>query len=123
MAIKDVNYSKTFISKTEYANLGTSESPRTRYFQNISDEDRNFREKVIQKFGHFGVVDLMRDNFGSDGKQIYTFGFNGIPSPIESDQNNEYASVVNIRKSGEENFLDDFCDLELFLVREGFQKS
>ena len=48
--ITEIQYSKDFISKTGYKPAGNHGYPPESFYQQISDDEQNLREEVVEKF-------------------------------------------------------------------------
>jgi hypothetical protein len=126
---KKVEYSKRFISKTDSEDISHHGSPEWRYFQTINDEDIKLRKLIIDKFAlksKISTYGWSGEAEGFDGKQQYKFGFNAdFPEKpeTEGEKNVNYSSIVGIIKAGALEELAKECDLEKFLLNEGFKRK
>ncbi len=131
MAVKTVNYSRTFLSVTDSYDISHHGSPIYEDYQTISEEDRKLREDLHQKFslydkneGHDELFNLpRRTSFGFDGKQAYHFSINGSPETSEKDRKKENKYTVNITvvKAGDSNIIQTPSDLEICLMEKDFR--
>ncbi len=129
MAVKEVKYSRTFLSKTTEVDVGHHKSEWASA-QGLNDEDANIRYQIRQMFefdrggGSMHGSDLKM--FGFDGKMQYSFSISGHPrkeaDPLKSIP---YQTEVYIRKAGSgesvAHNIDSASDLELFLLNNKFE--
>lgn len=130
MAIRTVNYSRTFLSETGSYDISHHGSPIYEDFQDICEKDRKQRENLHKKFsfwdkndGHDGLHNLFRrTSFGFDGKQMYYFSITGSPETSEKDRKKENKYQVNITvvKTGDSDIIQTPSDLEICLMEKDF---
>ena len=129
MAIKEVRYSRTFLSKTDQTDTSYHGSPTYVDYQEISEEDKKIRKEAEREFGfevRHSKFGSSKEMFGFDGTMQYFFSFSGHPPEKEDRSKNIlYQTEVYIRKAGSsENVahnVDSASDLELFLINNKFE--
>ena len=116
MAIKEVKYSKKFLSQTGYEDISHHGSPKWRHFQKTGKEDEKFREEIVSKYAlsKNGEINYY-DYFGFDGNQQYKFWmsekFSKKLQKYNIKENGNYSTHINITKAGNGNSLEKLCDL------------
>jgi hypothetical protein len=130
MAVTEVKYSRTFLSKTGQTDTSYHGSPTYVDCQEISEEDGNIRKQMEHDFGfevrHKGSGNYDREIFGFDGRMQYSFRISGHPKQEkDSSKNIPYQTAVNIKKAGSISDIidDELSDLERFLKNKGFLQS
>lgn len=127
MAVKNYEYSKKFTTVTDYHDVSRHGSPEMKPHQENSPGDIEMREQIIEKFGHFKLEGRFNSGnyFGSDGTVNYTFNFS--VRFLENDKNPKknisYETYINLKKSGDEQRLDELSDIERFVLEKGFEKT
>jgi hypothetical protein len=129
-AIKnEIRYTKEFLSKTDYNDKSHHGSPQWESYQTINEEDIKFRKLLLESFvlkSDINIYYWKGEGEGFDGKQQYIFRFYsefpGIKE-TERDKNVNYNSGVAIKKAGALEEITKDCDLETFLLSNGFKKE
>jgi hypothetical protein len=133
MAVKEIDYSRMFVSRTDKRIYKTDKShafysgtPACEERQVQSDEDKSIREEMERKYGlKSGTEEFGERTTGFDRQFLYSFWVDTkglISLGITSPKNIEYPVHVHIKKSGSEEDLDQPSDLEIFLLEKGFCK-
>jgi len=131
VVVENIIYSKEFLSNTNEEDV-SSHGPSEGYFQEIGKADLRCRNKIINRFAINDFVRLLEDGYcekeryGFDGKFLYSFNFSGGPKTLEKnpEENVNYFSNVIIKKSGSEKiYPKSLCDLEEFLIEQGFNSK
>ena len=127
MAVRVVDYSKTFLSKTCSIDISHHGSSMYEPCQGISEEDKELRENLYKQFSFYnkrGNPFNQRTSFGFDGKQIYHFEIKGEPETLSDNptKRNKYDVNIGVVKAGDYQAIQDSSDLELLLKKEGFKE-
>lgn len=124
MAVKEVKYSRTFLSKTTEVDVGGHHKSEWASAQGLNDEDANIRDQIQQMFEFDREGGGMRGSdlktFGFDGKIQYSYRISGHPREEDPLKSIPYQSEVYIRKAGSIDTLDNPSDLERFLIENKF---
>ncbi len=120
MAIGHSKYSRTFTSQTEKTDISSHGSSEWEDYQEISEEDKEIRKEINEKFG----FDLKENaGRGFDGKVLYFYRISdNLCSLEESSQNIEYQTKISLQKAGNKKDLSSWSDLEKFLIKNGFKQ-
>jgi len=140
MAVKRIKYSREFESVTSQENVAICGSPVYSPRETHSEEDLRLREKIITKYS-LNPLEKIKDNQlihctstnkdidertyqGSSQFHNYIFQIWGNPQRFKkgaTDKTGPYQTIVSISKSGRESDLETLCDLESFLIDNGFK--
>jgi hypothetical protein len=130
MVVNKVVYSKEFLSQTGWNDISHHGSGNWIPYQKINDKHSKLMENIIKEFAIKSNINLyyfsQKEAEGFDGRQFYTFDFGAdFPEQKEEDRENNvnYSAIVNIKKSGKLEELSKTCDLEDFLIKEGFKET
>ncbi len=131
MGIVKLKYFRDFSSKTEYVDDSHHGSPDWVPYQTLGTKDRQLREICFENFAldermvrydsHLDINEKI--GLGSDENCQYKFEINGGPMSESKDGKKrvDYTVVVKIVKSGGRSAIKKTCDLEKFLISEGFK--
>jgi hypothetical protein len=116
--MKKVIYSKESLSATDYEDISTHGSPNFVPFHVIAKEDKDLMDQITREFNLFNGV-------GFDGRHLYRFKIYGKPkiSEEKSEENINYKTSIHIEKVGAQSLKPSLCDLEIFLIENGFNKD
>jgi hypothetical protein len=110
MAVREAEYSKSFVKTMREERII------------LDEEDCRIRDEINSRFGfHYDSERGIGEGF--DGKIWYSYKIeDNLRSSQESSQNGGYQTTVQVRKTGAENEICFWSDLEKLLVKEGFKE-
>jgi len=90
----------------------------------LATEDKKLQEKIKENYAHSKNYQ-QNEHEGFDGNYQYNFWFSNDIKITEGEKAKtpiKYNSTVEVRRSGNKERIKKECDLELFLLKEGFKK-